>query len=298
MAGPTDILEPDDLARVKGLQFFARTIVEGFTTGLHASPHKGFSVEFKQRRPYVPGDEIRHVDWKVFARSDRYYIREFEEETNVRAHLLLDASGSMGYRGTGGIEKLDYARKTAACLAYLLMGQQDSVGLATFDTQVREFVPNRSRTSHLAVLLHALEMAAPGGETALPEVLLELVPRLQRRGLVLLISDCFGEVAPFVKALSLIRSRGHEVIVFQIWDRDELEFPFQRSTRLINLESRADAQIVDPASLRRSYLENLAAYREELAFGCRRHHVDLVPLVTDEPYAKSLSRYLDLRLRS
>jgi len=298
MSGPTEILDPDDLVKVKGLQVFARTIVEGFTSGLHASPHKGFSVEFKQRRPYVPGDEIRRVDWKLFARSDRFYIREYEEETNVRAHILLDASGSMGYAGDGRLTKFEYARRTAACLAYLLIGQQDSVGMATFDTAVRTFIPHRSRVSHLSVLFRALEGARPGGETALPEVLMELVPRLHRRGLVLLISDCFGEVAPLVKALARMRSRGNEVVVFQVWDPDELEFPFRRSMKLVSLENPMHTELVDPASLRRTYLENLEVYREELLLGCRRHRIDLVPLVTNEPYALALSRYLDLRLRS
>ncbi len=286
-----------DLQRISGLQLYARNVVEGFCTGLHASPHKGFSVEFRQHRPYVPGDEIRRIDWKVFARSDRYYIREYEEETNLGCQLVLDASGSMGYRGTADGVKFDYARKLAACLAYLMTMQQDAVGLVTFDDRVRTFIPQRSRTSHLGVLVDAMEQAESGRETALDGSLMSLIPRLRRRGLVVLISDCFGDVEPLLGALGHLRHRGNEVIVFQIWDRDELEFPFSRWTRFVDLEDGDRERLVDPATLRRGYLDNLARYRERLERGCRGHRVDLVPLVTDEPHAEALGRYLAWRVR-
>lgn len=295
--GLSKALAPEDLKQISGLQFYARSVVEGFCTGLHASPHKGISVEFKQHRPYVAGDEIRRIDWKVFGRSDRYYIREYEEETNLRCKLLLDVSGSMAYRGTGGQEKFDYAKKLAACLAYLMMQQQDSVGLATFDTRVRSFIPHRSRTSHLGVLMQTMENSVTGGETALADTLMNLIPRIRRRGLVVLVSDCFGDVDELVKALALLRHRGSEVIVFQIWDRDELEFPFKKWTRFVNLEDGDNERLVDPATLRESYLANLARYREDLERGCRGHRIDLVPMVTDEPHATALSRYLALRMR-
>ncbi|HUF80490.1 MAG TPA: DUF58 domain-containing protein [Burkholderiales bacterium] len=297
MANLMDILEPRDLAKVGKLQLLARRVVEGFCTGLHSSPHKGFSVEFKQHRPYVPGDEIRHIDWKVFGRSDRHYIREYEEETNLRCTLLLDVSGSMAYTGTGGVRKSEYAKRTAACLAYLMMVQQDTVGLVTFDTDVRAFIPPRSRISHLKVMIDTIEASVLGGETAPGAVFHGLVPRLHRRGLIVVISDCFGDVAAMMKAFAHLRHRGHEILVFQVWDRDELEFPFRQWTRFENLEVAHDHHMIDPAVLRSSYLERLGEFRDELRHGCRRHRIDLVPLVTDESYAEALSRYLAFRNR-
>ena len=228
MAAITDIVKGKDLSRIRRLNLFARQVVEGFCTGLHQSPHKGISVEFKQHRPYTHGDEIRRIDWKVFARSDRHYIREYEEETNLRCTLIVDASGSMGYEGTTGQVKFDYAKRLAACLAYLMMGQGDSAGLVTFDDKVRSFIPDRQKTSHLQVLIETLENTKLGAETELSPVVKSLVPRLRRRGLVVLISDCFGDVSSLVKSLAQLRHRGHEVLIFQIWDRDELDFPFKQ----------------------------------------------------------------------
>ncbi|MEM0895433.1 MAG: DUF58 domain-containing protein [Verrucomicrobiota bacterium] len=290
------LLDPTDLARVKNLQLFARTVVEGFATGMHASPHKGMSVEFRQHRPYVPGDEIRHIDWKVFGRTDRYHIREFEEETNLRCNLVVDVSGSMGYKGTGGVEKLDYARRTAACLSWLMMSQADSVGLVTFDRKVRTVLPPRSKVSHLRHLMEDLANAEPASETDAGASLLEITPQLKRRGLVIVISDCFGDADSFLKSLAMLKHRGHEVIVFQIFDRDELEFPFKQWTRFEGMEDGSE-HMVDPAALRATYLSELEKWRDELSRGCRRRRIDLVPLVTDQPYADALSRYLAWRAR-
>ena len=296
MPSLTETLQPQDLASMANLQMFAKRVVEGLSTGMHASPHKGYSVEFKQHRPYVSGDEIKHIDWKVFARTDRHYIREYEEETNLRCSIVLDASGSMGYTGTAGVQKYDYARRTAACLAYLMMTQQDAVGMATFDTEVRQVVPPRSRVSHLRALMDAVETTGLGGETGLAEVLKSLVPRLGRRGLVIVLSDCFTEDVPAVtRSLAHLRHRGHEVLIMQIWDRDELEFPFEQWTKFINMENVTDEQMIDPATLRKSYMANLEAYREAMKQSCQRNRIDLVPLVTDEPYADTLARYMAFR---
>ncbi len=296
MPSLTDILRPSDLSRVGNLQLFARRVVEGFATGLHTSPHKGFSVEFKQHRQYVPGDEIKHIDWKAFARTDRHYIREYIEETNLRCTILLDSSGSMAYTGEAGVRKYEYARRTAACLAYLMMSQQDAVGLVTFDTEIRRLIPPRQRVSHLRVLMDAVESTEVGDETEIAGVLKKLVPRVGRRGLVVLVSDCFtADLPALTKSLAHLRHRGHEVLIFQIWDRDELEFPFKQWTKFINLEAEEDSQMVDPATLRRSYLANLEAFREELKLGCQRNRIDIVPLVTDRPYAEALARYLSFR---
>ncbi len=296
MARLADFLTPRDLEKVSNLQILARLVVEGFCAGLHRSPHKGFSVEFKEHRPYVHGDEIRSLDWKVFGKTDRFYVREYEEETNLRATILLDASGSMAY-GRPPHTKLLYATRLAACLSYLMLQQQDSVGLVTFDTRLRRYIPPRSQTSHLRELVRELEAVRPGGETELGEVFHDLVPRVHRRGLLVVLSDCFGRVPEFLSALAHLRHARHEILIFQIWDRDELEFPFQQWTRFDCMETPGRRHLVDPAHLRAEYLANLEAFRDELRQGCRRHRVDLVPMTTDRPYAEALSRYLTLRMR-
>src|SRR5688572_29918204 len=295
MAHVSDFLTPSDLQRISNLQVLARQVVEGFTTGLHRSPHKGFSVEFKQHRQYVPGDEIRHIDWRVFGRSDRYYIREYEEETNQRATLILDRSGSMGYAGKTGSTKFEYATKLAACLSYLMLQQSDSVGLVTFDTKIRRYIPPRSRVSHLRVLIDELEKGEVGGETELGDVFHDLVPKLHRRGLLVIISDCFGDVATFLRAMAHFRHAWHEILVFQIWDRDELDFPFKGWTQFECLEQPGNKHMLDPVLLREAYLENLASFLDDLTRGCRRHKIDLVPFCTDQPYAEALAAYLSRR---
>jgi uncharacterized protein (DUF58 family) len=298
MAHVSDFLTPSDLQRISNLQVFARQVVEGFTTGMHRSPHKGFSVEFKQHRQYVPGDEIRHIDWRVFARSDRYYIREYEEETNLRATIILDRSGSMEYGGgqPGQVSKFEYATKLAACLSYLMLQQSDGVGLVTFDTEIRRYIPPRSRVSHLRMILNELENGKPGGETELGKVFHDLVPKLHRRGLLIIISDCFGEVSNFLKALAHFRHARHEILVFQIWHPDELAFQFKGWTQFECMERDGVKHLLDPAILRQAYLANLEKFRTDLTRGCRRHKVDLVPFTTDEPYAKALAAYLSRRL--
>ena len=296
MATITDYLEPKDLARLANHQVLAKRVVEGFCSGLHRSPHKGFSVEFKQHRQYVPGDEIRHLDWKVYGKTDRFYIREYEEETNLRCNILLDASGSMAYQGHEALHtKPGYASRLAACLAYLMIQQVDSAGLITFDTRVRKQIPPRSRPAHLQQMIDELASIEPGGETELGEVFRELVPKLKRRGMVIIISDCFGDVAGLLKSLAQLSQARHEILVFQIWDKEELDFPFRQWTRFDCLEIASNRHMVDPAHLRASYLENLERYREELKQGCYRHRIDLVPLTTDQPYADALAYFLAKR---
>ncbi len=297
MAALSDILQSEDITSLRHLQLFARTVVEGFTTGLHASPHKGFSVEFRQHRPYVQGDEIRRLDWKIFGRSDRFYIREYDEETNLRATIVLDTSGSMGYRGSGGVLKLDYARKLAASLAYLLMSQQDAVGLITFDTKLREIIPNRTKITHLHLLLETLVKARPGGETALAPVIESLGAQLKRRGLIILISDFFDDAAALLKAIGVLRHQGQEIIVLQLWDRDELEFPFSRWARFENLENTEDHVQLDPAAVRQRYLEVLADFRHQIQDGLRKHQADHLQLTTDQSHSQALRQYLTLRMK-
>ncbi len=297
MATLSDILQAEDITSLQHLQLFARTVVEGFTTGQHASPHKGFSVEFRQHRPYVQGDEIRRLDWKVFGRSDRFYIREYDEETNLRATIVLDASGSMGYRGQKGVRKFDYARKLAASLAYLLMSQQDAVGLITFDSKIREVIPCRTKITHLHLLLDTLVKTTPGKDTSLAPVMESLAQRLKRRGLVILISDFFDDPAELLRSVGVLRKKGHEVIALQLWDRDEIDFPFGSWARFENLEKDDDFLLLDPATIRLRYIEEQKKFAEQLKEGFRKHQVDYLSLCTDEPHSLALRNYLTLRMR-
>ena len=297
MASLSDILHAEDITSLQSLQLFARTVVEGFTTGQHASPHKGFSVEFRQHRPYVQGDEIRRLDWKIFGRTDRFYIREFDEETNLRATVVLDASGSMGYRGQKGVLKFDYARKLAASLAYLLMSQQDAVGLITFDTKVRNIIPCRTKITHLHLLLETMVKTEPGSDTSLAPVIESLAQRLKRRGLVILISDFFDDPAALLQSIGILRKKGHEVIAMQLWDRDEIDFPFGNWARFENLENNDDFLLLDPATIRQRYIEAQQNFAAQLKDGFRKHQVDYLSLPTDEPHSAALRSYLSLRMR-
>jgi uncharacterized protein (DUF58 family) len=299
MATVTDYLDPKDLSHLANHQVLAKRVVEGFCSGLHRSPHKGFSVEFKQHRQYVPGDEIRRLDWKVYGKTDRFYIREYEEETNLRCNILLDASGSMAYEGTRteGRSKLHYASRLAACLSYMILKQTDSVGLITFDTKVRKVLPARGRAAHVSNVIDILAETTAGGETDLGNVFHELVPKLKRRGLVVIISDCFGDLDSVMKGLAHFRHAKHDVVIFQIWDPDELDFPFKQWTRFDCLEVADRKHTVDPTHLRQAYLENLENYRQNFKQGCHRNRIDLVPMTTDQPYAEALAYYLALRKR-
>ena len=297
MATLSDILHAEDITSLQHLQLFARTVVEGFTTGHHASPHKGFSVEFRQHRPYVQGDEIRRLDWKVFGRSDRFYIREYDEETNLRATIVLDASGSMNYRGGKGILKFDYARKLAASLAYLLMSQQDAVGLITFDSKVRDVIPCHTKITHLHVLLETMIKTEPGKDTSLAPVIESLAQRLKRRGLVILISDFFDDPAAILKSVGILRRKGHEVIALQLWDRDEIDFPFGNWARFENLENDEDFLLLDPATVRQRYIEVQKQFATDLKEGFRKHQIDYLSLPTDESHSMALRNYLALRMR-
>ncbi len=297
MATLSDILHAEDITSLQSLQLFARTVVEGFTTGQHASPHKGFSVEFRQHRPYVQGDEIRRLDWKIFGRSDRFYIREFDEETNLRATIVLDASGSMGYRGQKGVLKFDYARKLTASLAYLLMSQQDAVGLITFDTKVRNIIPCRTKITHLHLLLETMVKTEPGSDTSLAPVIESLAQRLKRRGLVILISDFFDDPAALLQSIGILRKKGHEVIAIQLWDRDEIDFPFGNWARFENLENNDDFLLLDPATIRQRYIEAQQNFAAQLKDGFRKHQVDYLSLPTDESHSMALRNYLSLRMR-
>jgi uncharacterized protein (DUF58 family) len=296
--------DPTSLSKYGHLTLVARTLVEGFLTGVHKSPYKGFSVEFAEHRQYYPGDEIRHIDWRAVGKTDRYYIKEYEEETNLKAHLLVDASGSMGFTskaagkvGEGPISKFQYAQYIAASLAYLMLHQRDAVGLALHDTQVRALIKPRATSKHLLQVIRALEQAAPGGETALAPLWHQVADQVKRRGLVVILSDCFDQTANLLRALQHLRHRRHEVLLFHILAPEEIEFPFKKWTQFRNLEVAGHKLLVDPQRLRKEYLANFERFREELRTACGKTQVDYHLMRTDEPVDRALGIYLSRRQR-
>ena len=295
-----DFVKPKELARITRLQVLAREIVEGYCSGRHRSPHKGFSVEFKEHRQYVQGDELKNIDWKVFGKSDRLYIRQYEEETNLRCMLLVDQSGSMDYAGTrslDGISKREYAIRVSAAFAYLMLGQQDPVGLTTFDHQPRQQVPLRSRPSHLKPILSALVADHSRRETDLGKVFRQIVPKVGRRGLIVILSDSMGNMESIARSLAQFRANHHEIIFFQILDPDEVEFPFSGRIQFRDLESVIDQQTIDAVSIRKAYQDRLREHNGELREACRKSRVDLIPITTDQPYVDVLHEYIAARRR-
>lgn len=289
-------LDPAALARVKNLQMVARGVVEGFVTGLHASPYKGFSVEFAEHREYTAGDDPRHLDYKMLARTDRLYIKQYEEETNMRVQILLDISGSMGYSYDGKLTKFDYGAYLTAVLAYLMTRQQDSVGLTTFDTVVRLDMPARSSPRHFNEMMRQLETINTGEETSVADTLHRLANRFKRRGLIVLVSDLYDEPEEVIRALHHFRHRKHELIVFHVFDKAELEFPFRDMTAFYDMETGERLQI-DPLDVRDVYLEQIEQFIENFRRACAEMNVDYVLTDTSVPYDFMLSRYLAKRGR-
>jgi uncharacterized protein (DUF58 family) len=289
--------DPTSLAKYGHLTLVARQLVEGFLTGVHKSPYKGFSVEFAEHRQYYPGDEIRHIDWRAFGKTDRYYIKEYEEETNLKAHLIVDASGSMGYKGARAASKFQFAQYIAASLAYLMLHQRDAVGLATHDTSIRALIPPRANSKHLLRVLQTLEQTKPGGETALAPLWDRLAEQVKQRGLVIILSDCFGEIAPLQRALLHFRHRRHEVMLFHILAPEEIEFPFKKWTQFRNLEVAGNRLLVDPQQLRKHYRENFDRFCKELREAAGHATVDYHMIRTDEPVDRVLGLYLTKRQR-
>jgi uncharacterized protein (DUF58 family) len=292
---PLKYLDPQTLARVRSLELKARSMVEGYLSGMHRSPYHGFAVEFAQHREYVPGDDIRHIDWKVYGRSERFYLKQYEQDTNLVCWLLVDASESMKY-GSGETTKFDYACTAAAALAYLIVHQADSVGLATFDAEIKSFLRPSGRISHLKDLLTVLTAGPGAGQTRLGPTLNELAGRIQRRGLVMLFSDLLDEPAEVLAGLRHLRYQRHDVVVFHVLDGAEMDFPFQDATLFRGLEQMPDL-LTDPRSLRDSYMEELTKFLDELKRGCRAQHVDYVPLRTDGDAGVALAAYLARRLK-
>ena len=289
-------LDPAIIARLGTMELKARTVVEGFLAGLHRSPYKGFSVEFAEYRQYLPGDDLSTMDWKIYARSDRHYVKKFEEETNLECHVLLDVSASMAYRGAAPMSKIEYGSVLAASLAFLMHRQRDATGLIAFDDRIRFRLPAGARTGHLHALLLALEKMRPGSQSDLGRPLRQLAEALTKRSLVVLISDLLDDPEPAIKGLRHLKVRGTDVIVFQLLDPNELTFPFRGASKFKDLEN-AEEVLVDPATVRKAYLRELAGLTLRLDRELRGAGIDYLQLDTSQPLDFALLAYLAARER-
>jgi uncharacterized protein (DUF58 family) len=286
-------LHPEVIKRIGRLEVRARHIVEGSLAGMHRSPYFGQSVEFLQHRQYVPGDDLRRVDWKVWAKQDRLYLKQYEEDTNLRCALLVDISASMSYGG-GAMSKCDYAVTAASALAYLLLRQQDSVGVVAFDAGIRQAIPQRTTTSHLQTIVRALQTKDPRDKTDLYEVLTRVAETYPRRGMIVLISDMLVDAEKSLRGLRLLRQRGHDVLVLHILDDDELDFPFDQPSRFEGLETD-DQLSCNPRALRAGYLESLNRFLDTLRHGCARDNIDYALIRTSDPLDAALTEFLKHR---
>lgn len=295
-SGLLTYFDPQTLARLDGLRLRAQRIVEGFLAGLHRSPRRGFSIEFAEHREYVPGDDLRYLDWKVFGRTDKMYLKQFEDETNFIAYLLLDSSAGMAYRGPQSPwSKWEYSQCVAAALAWLVLQQHDAVAVATFDKQTQRVLPPAGGTAHLQNVVQLLENTQPQGETSVRSALVELAERCRRRGVVIVISDLLDEVEAVSAALRCFRSRHHDVVVFHVLDPAEVEFPFDEPTRFLGMEVPRRIA-VDPRALRAAYLAEFRQYRERLEQRCREAGVDYWMAVSSRPIHELLVPFLNRRL--
>lgn len=294
MSASKRFLHPEAIQRISRLDLRARHIVEGFLSGEHRSPYFGQSIEFVQHREYTAGDDLRRVDWKVWAKQDKYYVKQYEEETNLRATLVVDVSAGMQY-GSGPLNKYEYASTVAVSLAYLLLRQQDAVGCVAFDERVRRTVPIRSRINHLQSIITALDASAPRDKTDIAKVLQTVAQDTPRRGLITIISDLFVDRPGLLRGLRMLRQRGHDVMVFHIMDDDELDFNFTGATRFEGLEG-ADHLNCNPRALREGYLEAMNAFLDEVRRGCSQNGCDYALIRTSQPLDAALAAYLSSRL--
>ncbi len=296
MTSNTTFIDPSVLASLDNLELRARVVVEGFISGLHKSPHRGFSVEFTDYRHYYQGDDMRHVDWKLYARSDKFYIKQYEDETNVRSYVLLDASASMGY-SSGGISKLEYGRTLASALSYFIMRQRDAVGLITFDEKIHDYIPALCRQPHLIRILRVLAGLKAGSTTDVVKPLSDLAMNLTRKSMVILISDMLESEEQIIKTLQRLRSMGNDVIVFHVLDEAELLFNFQEATEFIDSETQ-ESFITTPPSIRDAYLANLTAYLDYCKKKCQSSGIDYCLLNTSQPLDSALYSYISRRAKS
>jgi uncharacterized protein (DUF58 family) len=278
------------------MEMRARMVVEGFIAGLHKSPYHGFSVEFAEHRQYMPGDNIRDIDWKVYAKSDRFYIKQYEEETNLKAYLLLDCSNSMAYSSGDRINKLDYAGLLSGALSYMMLRQRDAVGLVTFDQKMRKYIPPRSRTGHLHILLNEIAKQRPSEETNVGIVLNEMAERIKRRGLVIVMSDLLDEADKIISGLKHFRYNKHEVIVFHILDPRERDFAFPREAIFKDMETGEELTTL-PYQIKSDFAKQVQAFSDEIATACRQSNIDYFPIDTSMPFDKALYAFLSKRER-
>ena len=290
-------LDAKTLDKIKRLDVRARLVVEGFITGQHRSPYNGFAIEFAAHREYAPGDDLRHIDWKVWSKTDRLYIKEYEEETNLKCHLIVDCSKSMRYGENDGWSKFDYAATAAASVAYMMQQQQDSVGMVLFSNKIDKNFKSSTHPSHLKMLFHELEQVEPDNTTDISDPFLALAGQIRRRGLVVLFSDLFIDPDELGKSLQQFRLRRHEVVVFHVMHHDELEFPFQENTLFRGIEVDAELH-TEPRALRKSYLEAVESYMAKVKKVCATAGIDHVLLDTSKPLDGVLSSYLNFRAKS
>jgi len=288
-------LSPTLLSKLDNLSLKARMVVEGYIVGLHKSPYHGFSVEFSEHRSYGAGDEIRHIDWKLYGKTDRYYIKQFEEETNLLTHLLVDQSRSMDY-SSHNISKLEYTKIMAASLAYLMLKQQDAVGLTLFDSEIRGFVPPRSKSSHLNVLFSKMDKIKSGPETAIAPMLHKSAEAIKKRGLIILISDLFDDPEAVISGLKHFRYKGHEVLVIHVLDPQELELKFNERTRFRDMETGEEI-ITEPWHIQKDYQESIAKFSNYYKTICRKNKIDYILVKTDMSLDTVLTEYLIKRKR-
>jgi uncharacterized protein (DUF58 family) len=292
--GDKNYFDPKVLAGIANLGLRARWVVEGLMSGVHKSRAKGFSVEFEEHREYSPGDEIRRIDWKAYGKFDRYFIKEYEDETNLRAYLLLDASASMNY-ASDGITKFDYACTLTASLAYLILKQQDAAGLVTFSNRIESFIPPRAKRDYMTQILHALEKRGPAGETNVGKILDDIAGQLKRRGLVVLISDLLDEPEAVLKGLRQFRFKGNDVIVFHLMDPAEIDLPFDGNILFEDLEAANLEIIADPRSIRATYQEVVQEFIRDMRKQCHDSAIDYQLISTSTPLDQALASYLSWR---
>lgn len=298
-------LLPDEIAAtLSRMEFLARAKKQGAMSGRHTSPNKGFSVVFAEHRQYMPGDDIRDLDWRVFAKSDRYYIKQYIEETNLRATIVLDCSGSMKYRGEQACElggkkltKFEYAQHLAAALAYMMVKQQDAVGLVTFDDKIQSYIKAASRPSQVRLILSELDKAAPGNDTRLATTLHEVAERIPSRGLVIIISDCFESAAQIIESFHHFKFRSHELVLFHVMAEEELTFPFSQSQEFKDLEASGARIKVDPRTIRAAYLQKVKEHVSALEKACGQMQADYVPLTTKSMFVKAVANFLARRAK-
>ena len=288
---PRKYLDPRTLAKVRSLELKARLIVEGYLSGQHKSPYHGFSVEFAQHREYVPGDDIKHIDWKVWGRTGRFYLKQYEEETNLVCWIMLDVSESMRYGSIEGMSKYDYACMSAAALAYMVLHQADAIGFVTFDSQVRSFMKPSSQMSQLKEMVNIMNRGVGKEKSNMAPLFHDMAERVKRRSIIFLISDMFADVEPILQGLKHLRHKRHEVVLWHTLDGTELTFPFQESTMFKGLEQYPDL-LTDPRALRKAYLEQIEGFISQLRRGCRDQNIDYVQLRTDTPLNVAMSSYL------